>query len=47
MFILFVHDDDEETTQTTPHDLFGPIAFISINMMKYCLVILDNYSRYT
>jgi transposase InsO family protein len=28
-------------------DLFGPIAYISINGSKYCLVIVDDYSRFT
>jgi hypothetical protein len=28
-------------------DLFGPIAYISIGGSKYCLVIVDNYSRFT
>jgi hypothetical protein len=28
-------------------DLFGPIAYISINMSKYCLVIVDDYFRFT
>jgi hypothetical protein len=28
-------------------DLFGPIAYISINRSKYCLVIVDDYSRFT
>jgi hypothetical protein len=28
-------------------DLFGPIAYISIGMSKYCLVIVDDYSRFT
>jgi transposase InsO family protein len=28
-------------------DLFGPIAYISIDGSKYCLVILDDYSRFT
>jgi hypothetical protein len=28
-------------------DLFGPIAYISIDRSKYCLVILDDYSRFT
>jgi hypothetical protein len=28
-------------------DLFGPIAYISIDGSKYCLVIVDNYSRFT
>jgi transposase InsO family protein len=28
-------------------DLFGPIAYISIDESKYCLVIVDGYSRFT
>jgi transposase InsO family protein len=28
-------------------DLFGPIAYISIDESKYCLVIVDYYSRFT
>jgi hypothetical protein len=28
-------------------DLFGPIAYISIDETKYCLVIVDDYSRFT
>jgi transposase InsO family protein len=28
-------------------DLFGPIAYISIGRGKYCLVIVDDYSRFT
>jgi hypothetical protein len=28
-------------------DLFGLIAFISIGGSKYCLVIVDDYSRFT
>jgi transposase InsO family protein len=28
-------------------DLFGPIAYISIDRSKYCLVIMDDYSRFT
>jgi hypothetical protein len=28
-------------------DLFGPIAFITIDMSKYCLVIVDDYSLFT
>jgi transposase InsO family protein len=28
-------------------DLFGPIAYISIDGIKYCLVIVDYYSRFT
>jgi hypothetical protein len=28
-------------------DLLGPIAYISIDGSKYCLVIVDDYSRFT
>jgi hypothetical protein len=28
-------------------DLFGPIAYISISESKYCLIIVDEYSRFT
>jgi transposase InsO family protein len=28
-------------------DMFGPIAYISIDESKYCLVIVDDYSRFT
>jgi transposase InsO family protein len=28
-------------------DLFGPIAYISIDWSKYCLIIVDDYSRFT
>jgi hypothetical protein len=28
-------------------DLFGSIAYISISRSKYCLVIVDDYSRFT
>jgi hypothetical protein len=28
-------------------DLFGTIAYISIGRSKYCLVIVDDYSRFT
>jgi transposase InsO family protein len=28
-------------------DLFGPIAYISIGGSKYCLVIVDDFSRFT
>jgi transposase InsO family protein len=28
-------------------DLFGPIAYISIDESKYCLVIVDDYSGFT
>jgi hypothetical protein len=29
-------------------DLFGPIAYISIDESKYCLVVIvDDYSRFT
>jgi transposase InsO family protein len=28
-------------------DLFGPIAYIRISESKYCLVIVDDFSRFT
>jgi transposase InsO family protein len=28
-------------------DLFGPIAYLSICGNKYCLIIIDDYSRFT
>jgi hypothetical protein len=28
-------------------DLFSPVAYISIGGSKYCLVIVDDYSRFT
>jgi hypothetical protein len=28
-------------------DLFGPISYISIGRSKYCIVIVDDYSRFT
>jgi transposase InsO family protein len=28
-------------------DLFGPISYIRIGRSKYCLVIVDDYSRFT
>jgi hypothetical protein len=28
-------------------DLFGPIAYISIDGSKYCLIIVVDYSRFT
>jgi hypothetical protein len=28
-------------------DLFGPIAYISIDGSKYCVIIVDDYSRFT
>jgi hypothetical protein len=28
-------------------DLFGPIAYISIGGSKYCIIIVDDYSRFT
>jgi hypothetical protein len=30
-----------------PMDLFGSIAYISIGGSKYCLIIVDDYSRFT
>jgi transposase InsO family protein len=34
-------------TKTLHMDLFDPIAYISIGGSKYCLVIVDDYSRFT
>jgi hypothetical protein len=28
-------------------DLFGPTSFVSIGGSSYCLVIVDDYSRFT
>jgi transposase InsO family protein len=28
-------------------DLFGPITYMNIGGSKYCLVIVDDYSRFT
>ena len=28
-------------------DLFGPVKIMSLGKKKYCLVIIDDYSRYT
>ena len=28
-------------------DLFGPVKVMSLGNKKYCLVIIDNYSRFT
>ena len=28
-------------------DLFGPIQIVSLGDKRYCLVIVDDYSRYT
>jgi hypothetical protein len=46
------HPHKNIMTTDRPHellhmDLFGPIAYISIGGSKYCLVILDDYSRFT
>jgi transposase InsO family protein len=46
------HPHKNIMTTDMPHellymDLFGPIAYISISGSKYCLVIVDDYSRFT
>jgi transposase InsO family protein len=47
-----VHPQNNIMTTDRPRellhmDLFGPIAYISIGGSKYCLVIVDDYSRFT
>jgi hypothetical protein len=46
------HPHKNIMTTDMPHellhmDLFAPIAYISISRSKYCLVIVDDYSRFT
>jgi hypothetical protein len=36
----------ERSLELLHMDLFGPIAYISIDGSKYCLVIVDDYSRF-
>jgi hypothetical protein len=36
----------ERSLELLHMDLFGPIAYISISGSKYCLVIVDDYSRF-
>jgi hypothetical protein len=38
---------DERPLELLHMDLFGPVAYISIDRSKYCLVIVDDYSRFT
>jgi hypothetical protein len=42
-----VHHDDRQPLELLHMDLFVPIAYISISGSKYCLVIVDDYSRFT
>jgi transposase InsO family protein len=37
----------ERSLELLHMDLFSPITFISIGGSKYCLVIVDDYSRFT
>jgi transposase InsO family protein len=37
----------ERSLELLHMDLFGPVAYISISGSKYCLVIVDGYSRFT
>ncbi|XP_074377221.1 uncharacterized protein LOC141718736 [Apium graveolens] len=39
--------DIAEPLQLLHMDLFGPVNVISMSRKKYCLVIVDDYSRYT
>jgi hypothetical protein len=41
------YNDNGHATGLLHTDLFGPIAYISIGGSKYCLVIMDDYSRFT
>jgi hypothetical protein len=41
------HKNIMTTDRPLDMDLFGPIAYISIGGSKYCLVIVDDYSRFT
>jgi hypothetical protein len=37
----------DRTLELLHMDLFGLIAYISIDTSKYCLVFVDDYSRFT
>jgi transposase InsO family protein len=41
------HNDNGQALELLHMDLFDPIAYMSISQSKYCLVIVDNYSRFT
>jgi transposase InsO family protein len=41
------HHDDWHAAWLLHMDLFDPIVYISIGGSKYCLVIVDDYSRFT
>jgi hypothetical protein len=41
------HHDTREPLELLHMDLFDSIAYISIGGSKYCLVIVDDYSRFT
>jgi hypothetical protein len=41
------HNDDWQALELLHMDLFGLIVYISIGGSKYCLVIVDDYSRFT
>ena len=41
------YHDDGQAAWATPHGPIRPIAYISIGGSKYCLVIVDDYSRFT
>jgi transposase InsO family protein len=40
-------DDNIKTTRASSHDLFGAVAYLSIEGSKYGLVIVDDFSRFT
>ena len=37
----------DKVLQLLHMDLFGPVQFLSVNQHSYCLVIIDDYSRFT
>jgi hypothetical protein len=41
------HNDNGQALELLYMDLFGPIAYINIGESKNCLVIVDDYSRFT
>jgi transposase InsO family protein len=41
------HNDNGQALELLHMDLFGPIAYINIGGSKNCLVIVDDYSRFT
>jgi hypothetical protein len=49
-FTLIIHKNVmmiERLLELVHMDLFGSITFIRIDWSKYCLVVVDDYSRFT